>query len=85
MQTTKLVVVAVTNPKNGEVYHVGYFGQSELVDVITAGANEDETASVTAEYELSGLIACSVMSKADAVEQGLLDSGDDDDDDNGDE
>lgn len=81
MQTTKLVVVAVTNPENGEVHHVGYFGQSELVDMITAGAKEDETASIAAEFEVTGLIACSFVNHEDAVEQGLLDDDDDDDED----
>lgn len=80
MQTTKLVVVAVTNLENGEVHHVGYFGQAELVDMITAGAKEDETASIAAEFELSGLIACSVMSKEEASERGLLDESDEDED-----
>lgn len=84
MQTTKLVVVAVTNTETSEVHHVGYFGQAELVDMITAGAREDETALIAAEFELTGLIACSVMSKEEASERGLLDSEDDDDDDDGD-
>jgi hypothetical protein len=77
---TKLVVVAVTNTETGEVRRMGYFGQPELVDAITAGAKDDETALVLGEFEVSGLIACSLVNREDAEAQGLLDPEDDDED-----